>query len=305
MIEKETAVAAESDIEIEVVDDTPEEDKVSPKDAEAAADFDISEEEIGQYSDRVQKRIKRLKYEFHEQRRAKEVAQKENQEALAHAQRMLAENRDLKNLIQQGNQALFNATESKANTELQMAEKEFREAYDAGDTARIVAAQKQINDAQYSQKRVEEVRPPKEQSQVANPQPQPQPQQQQQYVAPPDPRAIEWLRQNEWFGKDTEMTAVAYAVHDKLIKERVDPRSEHYYERVDQRVREVFPDRFEDGALEKVEVPRKSVVAPATRNAKTPRKVTLNNHQVNLAKKLGITVEQYANQIAKEMAHGR
>ena len=107
MIEKETAVATESDIEIEVVDDTPEEDRVSPKDAEAAADFDISEEEIGQYSDRVQKRIKRLKYEFHEQRRAKEIAQKENQEALAHAQRMLAENRDLKNLIQQGNQALL------------------------------------------------------------------------------------------------------------------------------------------------------------------------------------------------------
>lgn len=305
MAEEAMAVAAESDIEVEVVDDTPEDDKVSPKDAIAAADFDISEDEIGQYSDRVQKRIKRLKYEFHEQRRAKEVAQRENQEALVHAQRMLSENRDLKNLIQQGNQALFTATESKANTELQMAEKEFREAYDSGDTDRIVSAQKQINDAQYSQKRVEEVRPPQGNPQAVQAQQPPQ-QPQQQYVPPPDPRALEWLGDNSWFSRDKEMTALAYVVHDKLVlEEKIDPSSEEYYQRVDQRMREVFPDRFEDGAMDKPDAPRKTVVAPATRNAKTPRKVTLNNHQVNLAKKLGITVEQYANQVAKDMAHGR
>ena len=122
MAEETVEIATESDIEIEVVDDTPEEDRISPKDKVASEDFDIPEDEIGQYSDRVQKRIKRLKYEFHEQRRAKEVAERQNKEALTHAQRVISENRNLKNLLQKGNDALYKATEAKTDSEMQMAE---------------------------------------------------------------------------------------------------------------------------------------------------------------------------------------
>ena len=198
MADEAVKVATESDVEVEVVDDTPEEDRVAPRDQEAAADFDISEDEIGQYSDRVQKRIKRLKYEFHEQRRARETAERQNQEAVAHAQRIVQENRELKGLLQRGNEALFKATEAKTDTELQMAEKDFREAYEAGDTVRIVDAQKRVNDSQFSRRSVEEMRPVQgEQAPVAQAQPQ-----QQEYVPPPDPRAIEWLRENPWFGQD-------------------------------------------------------------------------------------------------------
>ena len=303
MAEEETVeVATESDVEIEVVDDTPKEDRVAPRDQEAATDFDISEDEIGQYSDRVQKRIKRLKYEFHEQRRARESAERQNHEAVAHAQRMISENRDLKNLLQKGNDALFKATEAKTSSELQMAEKEYKEAYDTGDTDRILEAQKKINDAQYSRRSVEELRPPQGE-QVAPQQAQPQ---QQQYVPPPDPRAIEWLRENPWFGQDKEMTSFAYGLHEKLVvDEKISPQAEEYYQRVDQRMREVFPDHFDGGPPPREETSRKSVVAPATRAGKTPRKVTLNSTQVDLAKKLGLTTEQYANQVAKDMAHGR
>ncbi len=302
MAEEAVEVATESDVEVEVVDDTPEEDRVAPRDQEAAADFDISEDEIGQYSDRVQKRIKRLKYEFHEQRRARETAERQNQEAVAHAQRIVQENRELKGLLQRGNEALFKATEAKTDSELQMAEKDFREAYEAGDTDRIVDAQKRVNDAQFSRRTVEEMRPSEAgQAPVAQAQPQ-----QQEYVPPPDPRAIEWLRENPWFGQDKEMTSFAYGLHEKLVvDERISPQSEDYYQRIDERVRQVFPDHFDGGDPPREETPRKSVVAPATRAGKAPRKVSLTQSQVDLAKKLGVTTEQYANQIAKDMAHGR
>lgn len=302
MAEEQTVdVATESDVEVEVVDETPEADRISPRDQEAAADFDISEDEIGQYSDRVQKRIKRLKYEFHEQRRAKEVAEKQNNEAVAHAQRIVSENRELKNLLHKGNEALFKSTEAKIDSELQVAETEYKEAYNAGDTDRILEAQKKVNDAQYSRRSVADLRPPQEQQAAPQAQPQEQP-----YVPPPDPRAIEWLRDNTWFGKDKEMTSFAYGLHEKLVvDEKISPQAEEYYQRVDQRMREVFPDHFDGKSPPREETSIRTVVAPATRAGKTPRKVTLNNHQVDLARRLGLTVEQYANQVAKDMAHGR
>ena len=230
---------------------------------------------------------------------------------MTHAQRVISENRNLKNLLQKGNDALYKATEAKTDSEMQMAEKEFREAYDAGDTDRIVEAQKKVNDAQYSKRSVEDLRPPQG-AQANAPQVQQQ-QAQQQYVPPPDPRAIEWLRENPWFGKDKEMTSFAYGLHDKLVvDQKLDPRSEDYYQAVDERMRHVFPDHFSgnternvEEASSKGEASRRTVVAPATRAVKSPRKVTLSSTQVDLAKKLGLTTEQYANQVAKDTAHGR
>ena len=304
--QQEVEFEEEDGIEVEVVDDTPADDRVSARDREAAADFDISEDEIGQYSDRVQKRIKRLKYEFHEQRRAKETAERQNTEALAHAQRMVSENNDLKNLLKRGNEALYKATEAKTDTELSVAEKEFREAYDAGDSDRIVEAQKMVNEAYYTKRSVEDMRPPAQEAPPGNGQDSPAPQ--QDYVAPPDPRAIQWLRDNPWFGTqgDEEMTAFAYGVDAKLRKQGVDPAVEpdQYYKVIDERLRAVFPDYF-DGVPVREQAPRKSVVAPATRGGKTPRKVTLTSTQMDLAKKLGVTPEQYAQEVAKqETAHG-
>ena len=296
----------DKDVEVEVVDDTPPEDKVAARDQDAAADFDISEDEIGQYSDRVQKRIKRLKYEFHEQRRAKETAERQGQEAVAHTQRMMGENTQLKELLKRGNEALYNATQSKSETELSSAEKDFRDAYDAGDTDRIVEAQRRVNEALYEKRSVEDLRPLPEEAVAA--QSQQVAQRVQQPQQPLDPRGIQWLRDNPWFGTqgDEEMTAFAYGVDAKLRKQGVDPAVEpdQYYKVIDERLRTVFPDYF-DGAPVREQAPRKSVVAPATRGGKTPRKVTLTSTQMDLAKKLGVTPEQYAQEVAKqETAHG-
>ena len=309
MMADETVVVEpeeDKDVEVEVVDDTPPEDKVAARDQDAAADFDISEDEIGQYSDRVQKRIKRLKYEFHEQRRAKETAERQGQEAVAHTQRVMGDNAQLKELLKRGNEALYTATQSKSETELTSAEKDFREAYDAGDSDRIVEAQRRVNEALYEKRSVEDLRPlPEEAVAVQNQQVAQRVQQTQQ---PLDPRGIQWLRDNPWFGTqgDEEMTAFAYGVGAKLEKQGVDPRTEpdQYYKVIDERLKTVFPDYF-DGAPVREQAPRKSVVAPATRGGKSPRKVSLTSTQMDLAKKLGVTPEQYAQEVAKqEMAHG-
>ena len=295
----------EENVEVEVVDDTPPEDKVAARDQDAAADFDISEDEIGQYSDRVQKRIKRLKYEFHEQRRAKETAERQGQEAVAHTQRMMGENTQLKELLKKGNEALYNATQAKSETELSSAEKDFREAYDAGDTDRIVDAQRRGNEALYEKRSVADLRPRPQEAAAAQAQPAQMAQQVQQ---PLDPRGIQWLRDNPWFGPqgDDEMTAFVYGVDAKLRKQGVDPQRDpdQYFKVMDERLKTVFPDHF-DGAPVREQAPRKSVVAPATRGGKSPRKVTLTSTQIDLAKKLGVTPEQYAQEVAKqETAHG-
>lgn len=295
------------EVEIEVVDDTPPEDRVAKRDdketSEEVVEADEDEDEIGQYSDRVQKRIKKLKYEFHEQRRAKEQAERHSNEALAHTQRTIAENRQLKDLLQKGNEALYNATQAKSDTDLSSAEKDFKDAYDAGDTDRIVDAQRRVNEALYEKKSVEDLRPlPQE----AQPRQQPV-QSAQQSQSALDPRAIEWLRKNSWFGPkgDEEMTSFAYGVDAKIRKQGVDPVSnpDAYYSAIDERMRAVFPDQFEETSV-RSEAPRKSVVAPATRGGKAPRKVQLTGTQINVAKKLGVTPEQYAKEVAKEMAHG-
>jgi len=306
--EIENAEVLDTDeVEIEVVDDTPPEDRVAERDVEASPDEDDElddEGEIEQYSDRVQKRIKKLKYEFHEQRRAKEQAERQSNEALAHTQRTITENRQLKQLLQRGNEALYNATQSKSDTDLNSAEKDFKDAYDSGDTDRIVEAQRKVNEALYEKKSVEDLRPPPQEAPVQQAQPAPMAQQEQQ---PLDPKTIEWLRDNPWFGPkgDEEMTSFAYGVDAKIRKQGIDPANdpEAYYSAIDERMRSVFPDQFEGNSASS-EKPRKSVVAPATRGGKSPRKVQLTGTQIDLAKKLGVTPEQYAKEVAKEMAHG-
>jgi hypothetical protein len=130
--------------------------------------------------------------------------------------------------------------------------------------------------------------------------------QQRPQVPPPDEQAVAWQAKNQWFGTEPEMTSFAYGVHEKLVRqEDVDPKSEDYYERIDTRMKEVFPDYF---GMEKGRPPtttsRSSVVAPATRNnSARPRKVQLTATQVSLAKRLGLTPQQYANQLIKDMSN--
>ena len=296
----------EEEIFVEEVDDRPQEDRVTPRDSKGA-DFDIPEEEIAQYSDNVQKRIKQLKYEFHEERREKEAALRQNEEAVKYAQQIMQERDGLRATIAKGNEALYSVTQQKLDTEMTAAEGRYRDAYEEGDTEKIVEAQRGMTDAAVEKKQLEQYKP--QEDRVTEPDtPSEVPQGQPQVTV--DPRAKEWLSKNRWFGngpdKNVEMTGFAYGVHEELVRSGIDPTSkpDDYYAEVDRRIQDRFPEQF--GGVEETRgsPPPQPVVASARRSGGKSRKVQLTRSQVDLAKRLGLTKEQYAAQVAKEMAHG-
>jgi len=310
-LKSSVGIDKESNIEVEVVDDRPLEDRKSPKRTS-------EDSEINDLSESANKRIKKLKYDYHEERRQKEQAERLRDEAVSYAKNTVNENNRLSKLLGSGQQELVKQAKQKAEFAKQAATQNYKKAYEDGDADGIAKAQQILTEATFAGQQAEQIPQQlanqliqQEQNERAKqpaqqPAPQPQP-----AVVQPDAKAVAWQEDNNWFGSDEEMTNFAYGVHSKLIKENVDPTSKEYYDRVDQRMREVFPQEFdtEDSYQEVVEPveTRKSpnrppnVVAPATRNnGARPNKVKLTATQVTLARKLGITPEQYAAELIKE-----
>ena len=287
------------DVEIEVVDDTPPKDR-GRKPSEPPPE--VTEEELGEYSEKIQKRIKHLSKGYHDERRRAESAQREREEAIRLAQQLLEENQRLKTQSSTTQNAMVEQAKARVAVELDQAKRQYKEAYEAGDADKVVAAQEALTTAKMRAERLAAWKPTPLQTSET-------PVQQQPVTTPApqvDPKALTWRDQNTWFGSDEEMTSLALGLHQRLVREGVDPKSDDYYERIDTRMRQVFPDRFDD--VEEVEeakpAPRprqqSTVVAPVTRST-APKKIVLTQRQVALARRLGLTPEQYGRQFAKEM----
>ena len=185
-----------------------------------------------------------------------------------------------------------------------LAQRQYKEAYESGEPDKILEAQTSLNAAQIRQEKVNGLKP----KQIQALQPQETPVQPQVDVPQPrvqqDEKANSWRDDNPWFGSDDEMTAFALGLHNKLTKDGVDPKTDTYYEKINSRMRQVFPDQFDDGIEDEPEVETKSkssnVVAPATRST-APKKIRLTQSQVAIAKKLGVPLETYAKQAAELM----
>jgi len=299
---------AEDDIEIELIDDTPPEDQRDPpRPASERIDPDSPElkKEVEGYSDKVQQRIKQLKYEFHEERRAKDTASKQAEEALRYAEQVNKDNQTLRSSLNDSNSAVYKQFDARADAELEAAQNEFRTAYDAGDTDKIVEAQTSISRIQAEKIAALQAAP---QAQVAQ---ETAPVQQQPSVGVPDQKATGWLRENRWFQTPghEDMTGYALGLHQKLISEGLDPRyDEKYYKTIDGAMQTAFPSFFgKDQRRKGEETPptatsRKSPppVGGPSRGAKTSRKVQLTPSAVAIAKRLGVPLEIYAKQVAKE-----
>ena len=304
--------AEQGELDIEVIDDTPAVDK-RVKNQKDKIDYAAVDKEIAGVGKLAKQRIKKLKYDFHQERRKKEQSAQLRDEAINYAKRIKGENDRLNALIVDGQQYLGHQAEERAEFAKQSAQQTYKSAYEQGNTDEMVAAQEALTKAtmdaasaeQYSNAAAQDIQnynamvAEQQHSNQYTPQQRPQ-------VPPPDEQAVSWQAKNQWFGTEPEMTSFAYGVHEKLVRqEDVDPRSEDYYERIDTRMREVFPDYF---GMEKGRPPtttsRSSVVAPATRNnSARPRKVQLTATQVSLAKRLGLTPQQYANQLIKDMSN--
>jgi hypothetical protein len=281
--------------EVEVVDDTPPEDRGRAPMKEPPAE--VTDEELAQYSDGVKKRIQHFSKGYHEERRAKEAAFREREEAVRLAQQLMEENKKLQSSQGQTQQVLLEQAKKVVENELTDAKRRLKEAYEAGDSDKMLEAQEALTAAKIRADRVNNFKPAPLQQEKPAVQPAPQPVQQEQVRV--DPKAAAWQEANTWFGTDDEMTALALTVHRKLVESGVSPNSDEYYDRINTRMRQVFPDAFPSEKTEKP-VRKSTVVAPATRST-APKKIVLTQSQVNIAKRLGLTNEQYARAVAEEM----
>jgi hypothetical protein len=284
-------------LEVEVVDDRPAGD--IQHDQDALSQRDVDQRDAG---NPIEKRINKLKYQYHQERKAKESFQRMQAEAVRYAQQVAKENQDLKGLINEGEKMLIDEVKARTSSDVGHAKDQYKQALDSGDSDAIVDAQEALSFASYDSKKADEYAPAVSREMAAPAAvPRSQPQQQK-----PDPKAVEWASKNDWFGSDREMTAYAQAVHETLVTdEKVNPSSNDYYQKIDGRMRERFPEKFDESAAEQSAPSRQqeaqrrsSVVAPARRSSgATQNKVQLTATQVALAKRLGVTPEQYARQV--------
>lgn len=275
--------------EVEIVDDTPEADRNRKPMEEPPKEF--TDDEIATYNEAVQKRIKHFTKGYHEERRAKEAALREREEAVRVAQAIIEENKRLKSTVSQNQEALLDQARKATQVELEKAKEEYKKAYDMGDSDALVAAQENLTAAKIKADKVANFKLPPLQEDEPKLKPESEPPRQQY-----DHKAESWREKNQWFGKDELMTAYALALHNRLTKsERLDPTSDEYYQRIDSEIRSRFPESFEpsDAPPQK-----KTVVAPATRST-AAKKIVLTQTQVNIAKRLGLTPEAYAKEVAK------
>jgi len=287
-------VEGEGTPEVEIVDDTPEQDKGrKPLEKPVAEPTD---DELAQYGEKVRNRIKELTHARHDERRAREALERQHQEAVRAAQTLFEENKKLKGQINTGTSAFVSQAQRLADVEVEKAKSALKAAHEAGDTEAFVEAQAKLNEAVFMQQRVKSLKPTPLQSegQRANVAPQ---QPSQQAPAPQvDPATEAWRQRNPWFGQDDEMTSLAMGVHNKLVRSGYTPGSKEYFDTIDSRLRQVFPDKFEAPKPEQARRPT-TVVAP-TQRATSARKVRLTQSQVAFARRANIPLEEYARQVA-------
>jgi hypothetical protein len=312
------AVGEEVSDEFEIVDEVEDiappkkeekPEKPAPK-AESKDDDEPSEEELAEYSDKVQRRISKLTKKRREEERLRQAAERRAQEVEQRAKELEQRYGESQQLIQRGQVALLAKIQRAAELASQDAERKYRDAFERGDSDALVAAQRELYEANAELQQVKQY-----QGRQA-PQTQSQPVQQppQQSVPEPDPRAKAWAERNQWFGQDEEATAYAYGLHEKMVrKEGYDPSSDEYYEEMESRIQRRFPELF-DGQEELEETivntpkvdeanqrkPAQNVVAPGGRNnGSAPLKITLTPTMRKTAAQLGISPEDYAKEMLK------
>lgn len=275
-----------NEIEIEIEDDTPIEDRGReplPKDLVNELEAD----ELEDYSDKVKTRLKQMKKVWHDERREKEQAERERQEALTLAQKVLEENKQLKAKVSGTETALVSKYKEAAQRQFADAKQEYKEAFESGDSERLVEAQQKMSSAKEILDKTERYKPT--------------PVQEEEIVVNSVPSKLEsktaaWQERNPWFGSDKLMTALALGLHEDLLEKHGQAynNTDEYWRDIDKTMRDRFPERFKQEKVTR----QTTVVAPATRSM-APKKVTLTKSQLNIVKRLGVTPEQYAREFLK------
>jgi hypothetical protein len=300
-IEDKVDISVEGDdVEVVIQDDAPPEDRnVDPLPEEITKDLEKADES-DDYSQNVKTKFKQYKKAWHDERRAKEAALREQNEALVAAQQILDENRRLKTMLHSGEKELISTYQTSAELELDKAKKNYREAYDSGDADKLMDAQQEMIAASMKLDKAKNFKPTvqNEESDVKT----------QQKVAPQpqmDPKVAQWVARNPWYVDPNKKSMAYYATetHDRLELQfgRGFIGTDEYFNSIDKEVRRRFPEEFADTKNE-VEKPSRTrtstVVAPATRSTSS-KKVVITASAAAIAKKLGVTPEQYVREMTK------
>ena len=306
---KKVEVEAEGDeISIEIEDDTPAEDRGrEPMPQELVKKLEVEVDELDKYSEEAKQKMVQMKKVWHDERRAKEAAAREREEAIRVAQQLLEENKKLKQAYSTGEKTYIETAQNAAELQLEVAKRGYKEALESGDSEKIADAQIRLNEATYRSQQAKNFKPTlqEDEKEVQIPQ-------LQEKVPTPDAKTQEWTSKNPWFGAKKSMTAFALGLHEELIEEYGTQYAgtDDYFKRIDKQVRKAFPDYFGieeqktevevDVESQKAQQKQKpsTVVAPATRST-SPKQIRLTTRQVQLARKLGLTPEQYAREFAK------
>jgi hypothetical protein len=299
-LENEVEAKGKPEVDIEIEDDTPEEDRGrTPLPKEIVQELEA--DELEEYSDKVKTRLKQMKKVWHDERRAKDEAAREREEALAFARNALEENKRLKSRLSEGEKSFIDTAKTAAELEMEMAKRAYKEAYEAGDSDKVVDAQEQLAAVNYKLQQIKNYRPSLQNQEVPVNSPQEQ-------VPRPDPKASSWQERNPWFGRDRLMTSLALGLHEDLVAQhgQAYATTDEYYQRIDKTIRDKFPENFGDeikttngGGKPVTRTDRPAtVVAPASRSTSS-KKIVLKQSQLMIAKKLGLTPEQYAREFAK------
>jgi hypothetical protein len=292
--DKKDAKAADS-LVIEVEDDTPEEDRGRTPLPKPLVE-ELEKDELEDYDEKIKTKLKQMRKVWHDERREKEAALREQQEAVTLAQRLFEENKKIRSLLATGEKEYVATAQKAAEMELEAAKKALRQAHEEFDADKIVEAQQALQLANLSMMQAKNFK-------LAPLQEEETPVQTQQTAQPsaprPDDRLVAWQKRNTWFGTNRGMTAYALGLHQELEDSGVAVGSDEYYSELDKTLRKRFPEVFEEDDQRPAQKSRATtVVAPATRSTAS-NKVKLKTSQINLAKKFGLTPEQYAREVMK------
>jgi hypothetical protein len=299
---EEVAATTDDSFEIEVDDDTPPEDRNRTPMPKSLVE-ELEKDELDKYDDAVKEKLKQMRKVWHDERREKETVQREYQETINIARKLMQENEKYKSVLSTGEKQYAEMLKETAEANLEKARRVAKDAYDSGDSEGFVKATEDLNSAQMKLMEAQQFRVPALQNENFE---QEFPQEEVNRVAV-DPKLDAWQKRNAWFGNNEKMTAYALATHAEIKKSGMVVGSDDYYRALDKDVRQRFPEAFEqEEAAGETETGRSkpaTVVAPAVRSTSS-KKVRLTQTQMNVIRKFGITPEQYVKEYVKVNQNG-
>ena len=294
----ETVKDESQEVEIEIVDDTPEEDRKNATPLPKEIVDEIDQDDLEAYSKEAKQRLLQMKKLINDERRAKEKALRDSEEAIRVANTIINENKSLKGRLSDGEKVYVSTAKEKVATELEIARRGYKEAYDSGDSDRLLEAQERLTEAKLAAQEMDRYKPQYDENALQSESNEVQIPQVQQQPTRLDSKTQAWLDKNKWYGADDDMSFLALSVHKRLEREGVPTGSDHYWNSIDTEIRKRFPEKFEENAEIKDSARRSTVVAPATRST-SPKRIKLTNTQMALVKKLKVSPEQYYSEILK------